>query len=128
MRRTFRPCTSSRPVGRQTDEADEFVISGQLTLHGVTAEVALDVELLDFGPGRAIAQLSGLGEATTTLDRNTFGVGAHPQSEPKSRSPSTLKRSCNSKTAPFHQVGIVILNDPLLTQGGALRITRPTLI
>ncbi len=56
-----------------TDDKDEFKVTGKLTIHGVTAEVVLDVELLGFGPGMRGAQLSGW-EATTTLDRNTFGV------------------------------------------------------
>ncbi len=58
-----------------TADADEFKVTGDLTLRGVTKPVTLDVELLGFGDGRQGAYLSGW-EATTTLDRTEWGVSA----------------------------------------------------
>jgi polyisoprenoid-binding protein YceI len=50
-----------------------FDVTGDLTLHGVTKEIVLKVDLLGFGPGMMGAQLSGW-DASVTLDRNDFGV------------------------------------------------------
>ena len=50
-----------------------FDVTGDLTIHGVTKEVVLKVDLLGFGPGMMGAQLSGW-DATTTLNREDFGV------------------------------------------------------
>lgn len=50
-----------------------FDVTGDLTIHGVTKEVVLKVDLLGFGPGMMGAQLSGW-DASTTLNREDFGV------------------------------------------------------
>lgn len=53
-------------------------ITGDLTLHGVTREVVLDVD----GPSAAIKDPRGMqhigAEATTKINRNDFGVTADP--------------------------------------------------
>ena len=50
-----------------------FDVTGNLTMHGVTKEVVLKVDLLGFGPGMMGAQLSGW-DASVTLNREDFGV------------------------------------------------------
>jgi polyisoprenoid-binding protein YceI len=50
-----------------------FDVTGDLTIHGVTKEVVLKVDLLGFGPGMMGAQLSGW-DASVTLNRPDFGV------------------------------------------------------
>ena len=52
---------------------DTYDVTGNLTLHGVTKSVVLNVELLAFGPGPQGAQLSGW-QATATLKKSDFGV------------------------------------------------------
>ena len=56
-----------------TGTPENFVMTGDLTIHGVTKSVVLKVDLLGFGPGMMGAQLSGW-DATTTIDRTDFGV------------------------------------------------------
>ncbi|MEO6003342.1 MAG: YceI family protein [Opitutus sp.] len=51
---------------------DTFDVSGDLTLHGVTKPVVLQVTLLGFGPGPR-GQLSGW-EGSTKLKKSDFGV------------------------------------------------------
>ncbi|MEN8662548.1 MAG: YceI family protein [Lentimonas sp.] len=61
-----------------TKDKDEFRVTGDLTIRGITKPVVLDVELLGFGEGRKGAYLSGW-EATTTLDRTQWGItGGQP--------------------------------------------------
>jgi polyisoprenoid-binding protein YceI len=50
-----------------------FDVTGDLTIHGVTKETVLKVDLLGFGPGMQGAQLAGW-DASTTLNRSDFGV------------------------------------------------------
>ena len=50
-----------------------FDVAGKLTIKGTTKDVVLKVNLLGFGPGLMGAYVSGW-EATTTLNRNDFGV------------------------------------------------------
>lgn len=52
---------------------DTFDITGDLTLHGVTKEVVLNMTLLGFGPGPQGGQLVGW-EGTTKLKKSDFGV------------------------------------------------------
>ena len=60
------------------DSENEFKVTGDLTIRGITKSVVLDVELLGFGEGMRGAYLSGW-EATTLLDRTDFGVdGGQP--------------------------------------------------
>lgn len=61
-----------------TNEENVFKVTGDLTMHGKTKEVTLDVELLGFGDGMNGAYLSGW-EATTQLDRTEWGIsGGQP--------------------------------------------------
>jgi polyisoprenoid-binding protein YceI len=57
---------------------DTLEVTGDLTLHGVTKPVVLKVKSLGFGPGMQGRQLSGW-EATTTLNRNDFGITTYPK-------------------------------------------------
>jgi polyisoprenoid-binding protein YceI len=50
-----------------------FDVTGDLTIHGVTKEIVLKVDLIGFGPGMQGAQLSGW-DASVTLNRQDFGV------------------------------------------------------
>lgn len=60
------------------DSENEFKVTGDLTIRGITKSAVLDVELLGFGEGMRGAYLSGW-EATTVLDRTDFGVdGGQP--------------------------------------------------
>lgn len=52
---------------------DLYDVVGDLTMHGMTHEVTLQVRSLGFGPGAQGRQLSGW-EATTRLNRRTWGV------------------------------------------------------
>ena len=65
--------TSWKKTGENT-----FDVTGNLTIKGVTKQTALKVTLLGFGPGMKGAKLSGW-EATTTLNRNDFGVSSFPK-------------------------------------------------
>ena len=56
-----------------TDKDDEFLVTGDLTMLGVSKPVTLEVELLGMGPGRGGAQLAGW-EATTEIDRTEWGL------------------------------------------------------
>ena len=56
-----------------TDDADEFLVTGDLTILGVTKPVTLEVELLGTGSGRNGAQLAGW-EAEATIDRTEWGL------------------------------------------------------
>ena len=57
---------------------DTYDVTGDLTIKGVTKPVVLHVTSLGFGPGMNGAQLSGW-SATTTLNRNDFGLTAFPK-------------------------------------------------
>jgi polyisoprenoid-binding protein YceI len=62
----------------EVEGENKFKVTGDLTIRGITKEVALDVELLGFGEGMRGAYLSGW-EATTTLDRTEWGIdGGQP--------------------------------------------------
>jgi polyisoprenoid-binding protein YceI len=52
---------------------DTFDVTGDLTLHGVTKEVVLNMTLLGFGPGPQGGQLVGW-EGSTKLKKSDFGV------------------------------------------------------
>jgi polyisoprenoid-binding protein YceI len=67
------PTMSYRSTGiRQTD--DGWVIDGELTLHGVTRQVPLDVEVNGFGPDPWGGQRAGF-SATAQINRRDFGIG-----------------------------------------------------
>ncbi|HXA15137.1 MAG TPA: YceI family protein [Opitutaceae bacterium] len=57
---------------------DTYDVTGDLTIKGVTKSVVLHVKSLGFGPGMNGALLSGW-SATTTLNRNDFGITAFPK-------------------------------------------------
>ena len=57
---------------------DSYDVTGNLTIRDVTKEVVLKTKSLGFGPGMKGAMLSGW-EASTTLNRNDFGVTAYPK-------------------------------------------------
>jgi polyisoprenoid-binding protein YceI len=54
-----------------------FDVVGDLSIHGVTKEVTLNVKSLGFGPGMGGKMISGW-VATTTLNRNDFGITRYP--------------------------------------------------
>jgi len=51
----------------------DFVLRGELTLHGVTREVELETEFNGVNPGMGHGPVAGF-EATTTLNRKDFGI------------------------------------------------------
>ena len=57
---------------------DTYDVTGNLTIRDVTKEVVLKTKSLGFGPGMKGAMLSGW-EASTTLNRNDFGITAYPK-------------------------------------------------
>ena len=64
--------TKVQPLG-----GHKFKVTGDLTVHGVTKPVVLDATLNKVGPHPMTkAQASGF-DATTTLKRTDFGVGAY---------------------------------------------------
>jgi polyisoprenoid-binding protein YceI len=69
---TFRSTKVERGAGK-----DRLKVAGDLSLHGVTRPVTLDVTVLKMGPNPR-TQLPTVGfEATTTLKRSEFGLGAY---------------------------------------------------
>jgi len=52
---------------------DKLKVDGNLTMHGVTKPVTLDVTFLGAGPSREGEQRSGF-EAKTTINRKDFGI------------------------------------------------------
>jgi polyisoprenoid-binding protein YceI len=68
----FRSTKVERGAGK-----DRLKVTGDLSLHGVTRPVTLDVTVLKVGPNPR-TQLPTVGfEATTTLKRSDFGLGAY---------------------------------------------------
>jgi polyisoprenoid-binding protein YceI len=69
---TFRSTRVERGVGK-----DRLKVTGDLSLHGVTKAVTLDVTILKVGSNPR-TQLPTVGfEATTTLKRSDYGLGAY---------------------------------------------------
>ncbi|MGH3437023.1 MAG: YceI family protein [Sciscionella sp.] len=54
-------------------DGDDYIITGDLTIHGVTKQVDLNAELGGFADGPTGAPTIGV-SATTTLDRRDFGI------------------------------------------------------
>lgn len=52
---------------------NEFEVSGDLTLHGITKPITLNVKSLGFGEGMQGSKISGW-EAKTNLKRSEFGI------------------------------------------------------
>ncbi|MEO7597945.1 MAG: YceI family protein [Opitutus sp.] len=67
----FATSTFKSASWKKTGE-DTFDVAGDLTVHGVTKPVVLQMTLLGFGPGQK-GQLSGW-EGTTKLKKSDFGV------------------------------------------------------
>jgi polyisoprenoid-binding protein YceI len=67
----FATSTFKSTSWKKTGE-DTYDVTGDLTLHGVTKPVVLQMTLLGFGPGQR-GQLSGW-EGTTKLKKSDFGV------------------------------------------------------
>jgi polyisoprenoid-binding protein YceI len=63
----------SNVLGRFDDYTGTFDVTGDLTMHGVTKEVVLKVELLGKGAGRKNSIVSGW-DATTALKRSEYGL------------------------------------------------------
>lgn len=69
------PTLSFRSTGIRTD-GEDYLIDGELTLHGVTRPVTLTAELGGFGAGLAEgSKVIGV-SASTELNRGDFEVGA----------------------------------------------------
>ena len=54
-------------------EGDGYVLSGRLTLHGVTRDIELDLEFNGVGPGIDGAERAGF-TATGEIDRRDYGI------------------------------------------------------
>ena len=54
-------------------DGDDLVVDGELTLHGITRQVPLSVELTGFGPDPYGGTRLGL-SATTKINRKDFGI------------------------------------------------------
>ena len=61
--------TSVKPTGENTAD-----VTGNLTMHGVTKEVVLKVELLGKGAGPGNSIVSGWDASTPALKRSDFGL------------------------------------------------------
>ncbi|MCO1659323.1 YceI family protein [Pseudonocardia humida] len=70
------PTMGYRSTGvRRTDTG--WVVDGELTLHGITRPVPLDVELTGFGPDPFGGQRAGF-SASARIDRRDFGITTTP--------------------------------------------------
>ncbi|WP_019815910.1 YceI family protein [Saccharomonospora saliphila] len=68
------PTLSFRSTGIRTD-GEDYLIDGELTLHGVTKPVTLTAELGGFGDGMTEgSKVIGV-SATTEINRTDFGIG-----------------------------------------------------
>lgn len=68
------PAATFKSKSWKATGADNYDVTGDLTLHGVTKEVVLKVRALGFADGNRGAKLAGW-EAATTLKRSDFGIG-----------------------------------------------------
>jgi polyisoprenoid-binding protein YceI len=66
------PTMTYRSTGLRRD-GDDLVVDGELTLHGITRQVPLTVELTGFGPDPYGGTRVGL-SATTKINRKDFGI------------------------------------------------------
>ncbi|PRY40303.1 YceI family protein [Umezawaea tangerina] len=57
-------------------DGDDFIVDGELDLHGVTKSVPLKLELNGFGPDPYGGKRAGF-SATTEISRNDFGIDIH---------------------------------------------------
>ncbi|MBA0046443.1 YceI family protein [Mycobacterium sp. NPDC050853] len=61
-----------RSTSVRTD-GDDYVVDGELTLHGITQPVSLNLSLEGVGPGAQGGTVAGF-EASTEINRGDFGV------------------------------------------------------
>lgn len=66
------PTMTFASTGLRTSGSD-FILDGELTLHGVTKSVELAVEFNGVNPGMGNGPVAGF-EATTVLNRRDFGI------------------------------------------------------
>lgn len=69
------PSLTFRSTGVRAD-GDDYLIDGELTLHGVTKPVTLTAELGGFGPGMTEGSTVLGVSASTEVSRSDFGIGA----------------------------------------------------
>ena len=68
------PATSFKSKSVKSTGKDTFDVTGDLTMHGVTKEVVLKVELIGKGPGMKQGSILSGWDATTALKRSDFGL------------------------------------------------------
>jgi polyisoprenoid-binding protein YceI len=66
------PTITFTSTGAHVD-GDDFLIDGELTLHGVTRKVTLELEINGFGDGLDGKPVAGF-SATTEINRKDFGI------------------------------------------------------
>jgi polyisoprenoid-binding protein YceI len=66
------PTMTYRSTGVRRD-GDNLMVDGELTLHGITRQVAVTVELTGFGPDPYGGTRAGF-SATTEINRKDFGI------------------------------------------------------
>jgi polyisoprenoid-binding protein YceI len=69
------PTMTYRSTGVRAD-GDDFILDGELDLHGVVKSVPLKLELNGFGPDPYGGTRAGF-SATTEISRNDFGIDIH---------------------------------------------------
>jgi polyisoprenoid-binding protein YceI len=74
----FPAATFKSKSWKKTGE-NTFDVTGDLSIKGVTKEVVLKVSSLGFGPGMRPGSMVSGWKATTTLNRDDFGVSALPK-------------------------------------------------
>lgn len=71
------PTVTFKSTGVVPVDGTHFKVSGNLTVHGVTKPVTLDATLNKIGP-HPMMKVQAIGfDATTTLKRSDFGMGAY---------------------------------------------------
>jgi polyisoprenoid-binding protein YceI len=68
------PATSFKSKSVKSTGKDTFDVTGDLTMHGVTKEVVLKVELIGKGTGMKEGSIVSGWDATTALKRSDFGL------------------------------------------------------
>ena len=68
------PETTFKSKSVKSTGKDTFDVTGDLTMHGVTKEVVLKVELIGKGPGMKQGSILSGWDATTALKRSDFGL------------------------------------------------------
>jgi polyisoprenoid-binding protein YceI len=68
------PETNFKSKSVKSTGKDTFDVTGDLTMHGVTKEMVLKVELIGKGPGMKQGSILSGWDATTALKRSDFGL------------------------------------------------------